>query len=67
MNYSTQMEAAKNGEITGEMKIVAEKEGISPESLRSLVADGKLLFRATGITDVFLRMESEPLSEQKLM
>ena len=43
MNYSTQMEAAKNGEITGEMKIVAEKEGISPESLRSLVADGKVI------------------------
>lgn len=43
MKYSTQMEAARNGEITGEMKLVAEKEGISPESLRSLVAEGKAI------------------------
>ena len=43
MKYSTQMEAARNGEITGEMKLVAEKEGISPESLRSLVVEGKAI------------------------
>lgn len=38
--YSTQMEAAKKGIITPEMKIVAEKEYISPEELRELVAKG---------------------------
>lgn len=66
MKYSTQMEAARNGEITGEMKLVAEKEGISPESLRSLVVEGRPSFLATKITDVFLRTALEPLSGQKL-
>ena len=36
--YATQMEAAKKGIITPEMKIVAEKEYIDPEELRALVA-----------------------------
>ena len=40
--YSTQMEAAKKGIITPEMKIVAEKEYISPEELRELVAKGEV-------------------------
>ena len=33
-NYSTQMEAAKKGIITPEMKIIAEKEYIDAEELR---------------------------------
>ena len=37
-NYSTQMEAAKKGIITPEMKIIAEKEYIDAEELRALVA-----------------------------
>lgn len=41
-NYSTQMEAAKKGIITPEMKIVAKKEYISPEELCSLVARGEV-------------------------
>ena len=40
--YHTQMEAAKKGIITPEMKIVAEKEYIDPEELRSLVAKGEV-------------------------
>ncbi|SEK94337.1 phosphomethylpyrimidine synthase ThiC [Ruminococcus albus] len=40
--YHTQMEAAKKGMITPEMKIVAEKEYIDPEELRALVAKGEV-------------------------
>ena len=40
--YYTQMEAAKKGIITPEMKIVAEKEYITPEELRELVAKGEV-------------------------
>ena len=40
MDYTTQMDAAKKGIITPEMKIVAEKENISPETLRDRVARG---------------------------
>lgn len=40
--YVTQMEAAKKGMITPEMKIVAEKEYIAPEELRELVARGEV-------------------------
>ncbi len=40
--YHTQMEAAKAGIITPEMQIVAEKEFISPEMLRELVAKGEV-------------------------
>lgn len=39
-NYSTQMEAAKAGIITPEMKTVAKKEYIEEEKLRQLVAKG---------------------------
>ena len=41
-NYHTQMEAAKLGIVTPEMKIVAEKEYIDPEELRELVAKGEV-------------------------
>lgn len=40
--YVTQMEAAKKGMITPEMKIVAEKEYFAPEALRELVAKGEV-------------------------
>ena len=40
--YSTQMEAAKKGIITPEMKIVAEKEHIDIEKLRELIAKGEV-------------------------
>ena len=41
-NYHTQMEAAKKGIITPEMKTVAEKEYIDAEELRALVAKGEV-------------------------
>lgn len=40
MNYHTQMEAAKKGIITPQMKTVAEKENLSAERIRELVACG---------------------------
>ncbi|MDD6762792.1 MAG: phosphomethylpyrimidine synthase ThiC [Clostridiales bacterium] len=40
MEYTTQMDAAKKGIITPEMKIVAEKEGIDADVLRDRVARG---------------------------
>ena len=44
--YTTQMDAAKNGIITREMEIVANKESKNPEEIRSLVAEGKVAIPA---------------------
>lgn len=46
MTYTTQMDAAKKGVITPELKKVAEKEHIEPEKLRSLVAEGQVVIPA---------------------
>jgi phosphomethylpyrimidine synthase len=46
MNYSTQMEAAKNGIITEQMKTVAEKEHIDAEIIRERVAKGSVCIPA---------------------
>ncbi len=46
MEFKTQMEAAKKGIITKEMKIVAEKEKIPPESLVELIAKGEVIIPA---------------------
>lgn len=40
MNYTTQMNAARQGIITDEIRTVAEKEGIAPEKLMEYVAAG---------------------------
>lgn len=45
-NYNTQMEAAKNGIITSEMEVVAEKENMSAEKIRELVALGRVAIPA---------------------
>lgn len=45
-NYKTQMEAAKKGIISSEMKIVAKKECIDEEKLRESVACGKVVIPA---------------------
>ena len=37
------MRAAKSGQITREMKIVAEDEGVSVEAVRRGVADGRIV------------------------
>ena len=46
MEYTTQMDAAKKGIITKEMKRVAEKEFMDVEKLRGLVAEGKVAIPA---------------------
>lgn len=43
MSYTTQMDAARQGIITKEMEIVAEKELMQPEELRALIAEGKVI------------------------
>ena len=41
-NYTTQMEAARKGIITPEMKAVAKKEYRTEEEIRALVAKGQV-------------------------
>ena len=41
--YKTQMEAARNGIITEQMKIVAEYEYKKPEEIRDFVAKGQVV------------------------
>ncbi len=45
-NYTTQMDAARKGIVTPQMKIVAEKEKMSAERIRKLVAEGKAVICA---------------------
>lgn len=44
--YSTQMNAARQGMITREMEIVAQKEGKTAEEIRVLLAEGKVIIPA---------------------
>lgn len=46
MNYTTQMDAARKGILTEEMKAVAQKEQFGPEALMKLVAQGKIAIPA---------------------
>lgn len=46
MNYTTQMDAAKQGITTKEMLTVAKKENIDVEELKTLVAEGKVAIPA---------------------
>lgn len=46
MNYTTQMDAAKKGIVTKEMNIVAQKENMDVNTLRELVAQGKIVIPA---------------------
>ena len=41
-NYTTQMDAARKHILTREMEIVAKKERLDPDTLMSLVAEGKI-------------------------
>lgn len=44
--YTTQMDAARKGILTPEMKIVARKEYMEEEKLRQLIAEGKVVICA---------------------
>ena len=46
MNYTTQMDAARQGIVTPQMETVAEKEQMAPETLRELIANGKVIIPA---------------------
>jgi len=46
MNYTTQMDAARKGIITREMKIVAEKEKMDVNVLMKKIAEGKVVIPA---------------------
>ena len=46
MNYSTQMDAAKQGIITPQMQTVAAKEKMNPQRLKDLVATGQVVIPA---------------------
>lgn len=46
MSYKTQMEAARKGITTKELTIVAQKEAIDIQTLRDLVAQGKVVIPA---------------------
>lgn len=46
MNYTTQMDAAKKGILTKEMKAVAKNEQWNPEDIRQLAAEGKIVIPA---------------------
>lgn len=48
-NYTTQMDAAKKGIVTSEIKIVAEKEHMQIEELMPLIASGKVVIPANKI------------------
>ena len=41
--YTTQMDAARKGILTKEMETAAEKEQMDPQSLRELIAEGKVI------------------------
>jgi len=46
MNYTTQMDAARQNIITPEMKMAAKYENVEPEYLRSLIAKGQVVLCA---------------------
>ncbi len=46
MNYTTQMDAARQGIVTEQMKIVAQKEQMDVEKLRELIAKGRVVIPA---------------------
>ncbi len=46
MKYTTQMDPARKGIVTGQMETVAQKEKMDPEALRGLIAEGKVIIPA---------------------
>ncbi len=46
MTFTTQMDAARQGIVTSQMNIVARKEKMAPETLRELIAAGKVIIPA---------------------
>lgn len=65
--YTTQMDAARKGIVTSQIKTVAEKEKMPVEKLMKLVAEGKVAICANNVTPVLIRKELAVCFEQKLM
>ena len=59
--YTTQMDAARQGIITPQMEIVAEKEHFDVEELRELIAKGQVIIPCNK-NHTFRSMPSPPLS-----
>ena len=53
--YATQMEAARKGIVTEELKKVAAKERMTTEELMPLVAEGRWSSAPTSITPALIR------------
>jgi phosphomethylpyrimidine synthase len=51
-NGKTQVELAKNGVITRQMEVVASREGIDPDVIRTRVAEGSLVIMTRGSVSV---------------
>ena len=49
-NYATQMDAARRGIVTPEMRAVAQKEFRTEEEIRQLVAQGQVAICANRLT-----------------
>ena len=53
--YTTQMDAAKKGIVTEQMKAVAEKENLDVEVIRARVAAGTIAIPANKTTKHWMR------------
>ena len=50
--YTTQMDAARQGIITPQMEIVAEKEHFDVEELRELIAKGQVIIPRQSVLQI---------------
>ena len=58
MDYTTQMDAARKGILTGQLRAVAVEEKMEAERLRELVAKGQAVIPANKNHAVFLSFHS---------
>ena len=66
-NYATQMDAARRGIVTPELKKVAEKEYMVVEDLMPLVASGKVAIPVISCTPASTRRASARCCARKSM
>lgn len=66
-NYTTQMDAARKGILTPEIKTVAEKEHMETDKLMKLVAEGKVAICANKNHKALNPEGSEACSAQRSM
>ncbi len=66
-NYTTQMDAARKGIVTPEIKTVAQKEHMTTDKLMKLVAEGKVAICANKNHTCLIRRVSAVCSAQRSM